>query len=115
MNYKHEILKLEMQLLNPESRKSKAVLEKLLADDFIEYGSSGRIYNKIQTLELLQVEHPIIRTLMDFNAVLLAPEICLVTYKIIEQTPEKRCSLRSSIWKHQEAHWQLYFHQGTLQ
>lgn len=114
MDHEQEILRLELQLLNPEVRKSNVALEKLLADDFIEYGSSGRIYHKADILERLPVESPIIRTLTDVKAVLLAPKVCLVTYKIVEQTAEKRCTLRSSIWKNQKGHWQLYFHQGTV-
>lgn len=39
------ILNLEKELLKPEVRKSPEKLKELLSEDFIEYCSSGVIYN----------------------------------------------------------------------
>jgi hypothetical protein len=106
---------LEEQLLKPEVRASPDEVGYLLADEFIEFGSSGRVYDKRQISEALQQETPDPTTrisLVDFVARRLAFEVILVTYRTIRpDRPESR--LRSSIWKLIEGRWQMVFHQGT--
>jgi hypothetical protein len=106
---------LEEQLLKPEVRGSSDEVGYLLADEFIEFGSSGRVYDKRQIIEALQQETPDPTTrisLVDFVARRLASEVILVTYRTIRpDRPESR--LRSSIWKLVEGRWQMVFHQGT--
>jgi hypothetical protein len=106
---------LEEQLLKPEVRGSPDEVDYLLADEFIEFGSSGRVYDKRQIIAALQQETPDPTTrisLVDFVARRLAPEVILVTYRTIRpDRPESR--LRSSIWKLVEGRWQMVFHQGT--
>ena len=107
---------LEEKLLNPGVRKSSQELLRLLSDEFVEFGSSGKIYNKSQVIESLKNESEVYITIMNFKAMQLAPEVILLTYtassinKIINDT---RNSLRSSIWKKSDDRWQLVFHQGT--
>jgi Domain of unknown function (DUF4440) len=50
------IRRLEDALLVPEVRKSAAQIAALLADEFVEIGSSGRIYDKDQIIGQLQQE-----------------------------------------------------------
>jgi hypothetical protein len=104
---------LEERLLQTEVRKSPEELDQLLADDFVEIGSSGRLFNKQQIIEGLINETPVHRTLLDFKIKLLAPDVALVTYRV-HNHEEQRYSLRSSIWKRNEDRWQMVFHQGTL-
>jgi hypothetical protein len=40
---KDQLCKLEQRLLEPEIRTAPAELDKLLADDFFEFGSSGNV------------------------------------------------------------------------
>ncbi|WP_375472314.1 DUF4440 domain-containing protein [uncultured Nostoc sp.] len=47
---------LEERLLQPDVRKSAKDIMDLLADEFIEFGSSGRVFNKQQIIESLQNE-----------------------------------------------------------
>jgi hypothetical protein len=116
-NIQEQLRQLEERLLHPAVRHSLETLNALLADNFIEFGSSGRIYNKAQVIESLQQETPIQRTLTDFKALILAEGVVLVTYRVVEQgEPGTRPvhSLRSSIWKWIDGRWQMLFHQGTL-
>jgi hypothetical protein len=104
------IRSLEEQLLRPEVRTSAERLAALLADDFTEIGSSGRVYDKQQIIDQLQYEErqepqP---TLRDFFARWLAADLVLVTYSIVESQ-----TIRSSIWKLIDGRWQIVFHQGT--
>jgi len=108
--------RLEERLLQPDVRKSAEDLDELLADDFMEIGSSG-IYNKRQIIESLKDEPPTKRSLSDFKAFTLAPNVILVTYRLIQHSPSDRLpvySIRSSIWKFLDSRWQMVFHQGTL-
>ena len=50
------IKNLETSLLQSSTRQSTESLNQLLADDFIEFGVSGKIYNKKDILALLPKE-----------------------------------------------------------
>lgn len=117
MQISHHLQKLEEQLLQPAIRKSASDLDLLLAEEFIEFGSSGHILNKHQIIKDLKMEPENHRTLIDFKVIQLAPDVVLVTYRAIQhKTPKQKSivSLRSSIWKLIDNRWQLMFHQGTL-
>jgi hypothetical protein len=49
---------LEERLMQPSVRGSPEQVAQLLADDFVEVGKSGRVYDKQQIMELLQREQP---------------------------------------------------------
>ncbi|AHF06213.1 DUF4440 domain-containing protein [Desulfitobacterium metallireducens] len=109
---------LEERLLRPEIRSSKEELMILLADDFVEFGSSGRIFYKQQITEALThslTEH---MKLMDFQVKILASDVVLTTFRVVKPNEPReamRNSLRSSIWKFFDDRWQMVFHQGTPQ
>lgn len=113
----HELRELEERLLQPEFRRNRAAVSALLADDFVEFGSSGRVYEKPTVLDLLQTEELYPVVLSDFRTVLLTPETALVLYRTIrpEGPPEPGAVfLRSSVWVRRSGRWQMLFHQGTL-
>lgn len=111
-----EIYQLEMSLLKPEIRSSFDKLNILIADDFIEFGSSGSVYNKKEILDKLpnsteKTEY----TVSDFNICILSDNIIQTTFKTDRtiNSTEKLISLRSSIWRKVNGGWQMFFHQGT--
>jgi hypothetical protein len=104
---------LEELLLQPDVRKSGRVSE-LLADGFVEFGSSGRIFSKAQIVAALRAEEPTKFTAYDFSVSLLAPNVALVTYRAQRHTEPTVYTLRSSIWQQQGQQWQMAFHQGTV-
>ncbi len=112
-----DILKnLEEKLLKPKIRHSMKDLDSLLASEFREFASSGEIFNKVEVIASLIKEIPIERSLTEFNAMPLADEIVLVTYKVTKINASSNLqsnSLRSSIWRYEEGNWQMVFHQGT--
>jgi len=113
---KEQLYQLEEQLLQPEVRSSIDDLANLLADDFVEFGSSGRIFYKQDVVETLPHVPAVRMTLKDFQAKTLAPDVVLTTFCVIkhnEPRDEMRNSLRSSIWKFIDGRWQIVFHQGT--
>ena len=119
MNTDHSLsdilYQLETQLHQPEIRHSREALTGLLADEFVEFGSSGRVYDREQIIAGLAGESSIRISISDFKCVKLAPEVALVTYRAtvsVDDQPAKD-SLRSSIWKHEDSNWRMVFHQGT--
>jgi hypothetical protein len=112
--------RLEEELLKPEIRRSPDQVGALLSDGFVEFGSSGGVYNKQQVVEALKQEgspDPGIRlSLVDFVAKSLASDVILVTYRTIQEGgpgARQESRLRSSIWKLIDGRWQMVFHQGT--
>ncbi|WP_449603007.1 nuclear transport factor 2 family protein [Paenibacillus sp. Marseille-Q9583] len=108
---KNELLQLEKRLLEPEVRSSAKELSKLLADDFFEFGSSGKIWSKKEGLSPNGIGVVRMR-LSDFDIYPLSEDIVLTTYKIFNEEKIQH-SLRSSVWKYKDAKWQMVFHQGT--
>lgn len=109
------IQQFEKQLLQPGDRHSKETLDALLADEFLEFGSSGRAYDKQQILESLPNEIPVPRSLAGFKTMTLAPSVILATYHSTYWEPgaPPAYSRRCSIWKLINGRWQMIFHQGT--
>lgn len=112
---------LEQKLHRPEVRRSPDTVRALLADEFIEFGSSGTIYDKASIVEALAAEPPAAAALVpdvhDFAARSLSPDVVLVTYRSSRPRPDgaaTRATLRSSIWKLIDGRWQMLFHQGTI-
>lgn len=105
------IQQLEEMLLNLEVRASREQLDKLLADDFFEIGSSGYIFTKADCLEdgVVLTE----MTLHHFEMRELADDLVLTTYFNVDKT-RNRNTWRSSIWKKKDDVWQMCFHQGTI-
>ena len=105
-----ELRGLEERLLDPEVRGSAERVDELLAEDFVEFGSSGLVYDKSAVIEALGRDPGFVgtRTLCDFSLRELSPTVVLVTYRIGETG-----TLRSSIWQGREGRWRMVFHQGT--
>lgn len=72
---------LEESLLQPDVRKSQQLVA-LLADEFIEFGTSGRVYIKADLVAVLRDEAPSTQTTSDFKVALLSPQVALLTYRI---------------------------------
>ncbi|MEW5923349.1 MAG: DUF4440 domain-containing protein [Candidatus Zixiibacteriota bacterium] len=110
------LFELEKRLLRPEVRHSADELVSLLADDFMEIGSSGQVYDRPAIIQELSDEITPKISVSDFNLRLLAPNLALVTYRADfyrDGNIPVICSLRSSIWKQNGDSWQIIFHQGT--
>ena len=113
------ILELEKDLLKPETRKSAEKISKLLSYDFIEFSSSGNIYNynKDDVFDNDSNSSEIKWEIKDFTIKELSNDCILATYKVIKHSELRenmKYSLRSSIWKLVNGTWKMIFHQGTL-
>jgi hypothetical protein len=108
--------KLEEAMTRPDIRQCPDELSRLLADDFREFGSSGRTFDKRQIIEALKNQAPVQLWLDEFQVMQLAPDVALVTYHghcKIAGSDQVSHSLRSSIWRNRNGRWEVVFHQGT--
>lgn len=106
-----ELETLEMELLDPTLRRDASRLSKLLRDDFIEFGSSGRVYEKAMLIEMISNEEQARVLIRDFSVRELAADVALVTYRTVGTTGQE--ARRSSVWVNESGEWRLVFHQGT--
>lgn len=115
-----EIQALEEALHRPEVRGSRPAVEALLAEGFVEFGSSGTVYRRAEMLGLLsrEADDPADGALQAYDYALtsIAESAVLLTYRTCRRATDgsERHVLRSSIWKRVGGHWQMAFHQGTV-
>ncbi|MEG3911840.1 DUF4440 domain-containing protein [Microcoleus sp. w1-18aA5] len=105
---------LEQELWRQETRLDKQRMNELLAPDFFEFGRSGRVWQRQDTLVAEPSSIDVIFPLPEFHIRLLDENIVQVTYDsafiydgVVEHTH------RSSIWSRTASGWVLRFHQGT--
>src|SRR5690348_5525501 len=106
----HLLLTLEQRLASGRLPALEAAA--LLADDFVEFGASGKVWTKQEILAAMENGRAIERTFVNFTVREVGPSTCFVTYQLIDA--DGRSSLRSSLWRRVDEDWQMLFHQGTL-
>ncbi len=107
------LIALERAMWTVATRGDRTWMDAHLTDDFVEYGRSGRIYDKQATLDT--PVGPFHAELDDLRVERLAKHVALVTYRstaIYGDAPQLRAN-RSSIWVRGHDGWRLRFHQGT--
>jgi hypothetical protein len=112
-----ELCELEIALHQPDVRADPRRLDALLHDDFMEFGRSGRRYDKVGIMRDLSAERPSgkIRT-KDFALAQIAPDVALLTYQSAHEAADgalSRYTRRASLWQRNADGWQIRFHQGT--
>lgn len=107
-----KIIYLEKRLLDPKVRKSVEELDKLIADEFIEYCTSGHVCNKQEVLGSLPDKEEVEIIPKNFIVRSLAQDVVLLNFETFNISTMVT-SRRSSIWKLIDGTWQLFFHQGT--
>lgn len=107
---------LEESLWHPDTRFDDALMSATFADDFIEFGRSGRVYSRNEMLlgHMAGSQIKAVLPLRDFKARYLAQDVAQVTYiSAVDYDGVTAYANRSSIWSRIEEGWQLRFHQGT--
>jgi hypothetical protein len=89
----------------------------MLAEDFLEFGSSGRVWTRKTIIDMLATEKNFFPpAIEDFHCSMISDKVALVTYRTSRndsRTGEHLESLRSSVWTRQDGEWRMRFHQGT--
>ena len=108
---------LEESHLRHEVRSSPEAMGTLLGEEFVEFGSSGRVFDRATAIESVSGQAAFHSRVDEFNVRALAPDVALTTYRLsVWSEPEEQAcvTLRSSVWVHRAGRWVLVFHQGTL-
>jgi ribonuclease HI len=101
---------LERELLGPLVRGDMGRTAVLLHPDFLEIGSSGRVWTRDAMMMALE-EDPGERTDIEIlGADRVGPNAVLLTYRSFARSGT---TLRSSLWVLDGDRWRLRFHQGT--
>lgn len=106
-----QLIELEWALWRAETRFDRDFMERTLAGDFREFGRSGRVYERADTLAVSG--DSIDANLRDFQFSMLADDIVLLTYVSEVRHEQLDLANRASIWVRRDGRWQLRFHQGT--
>lgn len=80
---KAELGRLELLLMDPAVRRDRERVGALLTSDFVEFGSSGRVWTRDTTLELLASGTFTALRAEDFAFRLLGRDVVLVTYRTL--------------------------------
>jgi hypothetical protein len=106
--------RLEEELWREETRFDEKRMREIIAPDFIEFGRSGRIYMREDSLAAPRQPIDAVLPLPDFGARLLHPDVAQVTYNsAVTYDGAVQYARRSSIWSRTPSGWVLRFHQGT--
>ncbi len=116
-SYRHDVdddlrrvVERELALLDPGVRRDPAQVRALLHPDFVEYGSSGRVWDRTSVVEATADSADPIEA-RDLEPRRVGEDAVLLTYRSVAAGRE---SLRSSTWiRDPAAGWLLLFHQGT--
>jgi hypothetical protein len=108
---------LEVGLHQPHVHSDVGRLDALLHDSFLEFGRSGRSYNKADILRELPLRQSAVTLWsQDFSLAEIADGVALLTYKSADLDANgamSRHTLRASLWQRTARGWQMRFHQGT--
>jgi len=108
-----DVVRLERQLLDPAVRRRPDLVRALLHPAFLELGASGRVWDADSVVAALAAAPDGAGvTATDFETVVLAADVVLVTFRT--DGGAGRC-LRSSVWvRPAGGGWLLRFHQATV-
>ena len=113
-DHRKRLEELELVLLNSAGRSDATLLDRLIADDFTEVGTSGRIFGKSEVLARLPSETGVSFHAEQLMVNLLSPTVGLVTYAATRSADGLVAqSRRCSIWGFNQDRWQMVYHQGT--
>jgi ribonuclease HI len=122
----------EQALLDLRTRADPIAVAQLLHPEFLEFGASGRVWDRASISRALSASPDVLGHVQDLTAQVLAPDVVLVTYRLAADPRADAAApgtLRSSVWVRAEpgrpaaappepldaqgAGWRLRFHQGT--
>jgi ribonuclease HI len=109
------LIRCELALLDPAVRRDRAQVEALLAGDFEEFGSSGRVWDRKTIVDSLASEAYCAPATEELKCARIGADVALVTYRTVrmDDAGARSVTLRSSLWIREAGTWRVRFHQGT--
>lgn len=107
---------LEVSLWTAETRFDSGLMEQTFDKDFVEFGRSGRRYERAEMIfsadQMQEIDARL--PLPDYSVDLIAPDVALATYTSeVQYDGTVQRARRSSLWRRVNGVWKLRFHQGT--
>jgi hypothetical protein len=111
----NELRALEESLWRPLTRFDRSYMESVLAEGFVEFGRSGRVYSREEIISLPVGEFVTRLPLPAFAVRMVSDDVAIVTYRSeVRYVTETLRANRMSLWRRDTVlGWQLEFHQGT--
>ena len=110
------LIALEESLWRPSTRFDREHLGRAYADDFDEFGRSGRHWTREASIATEEEAFETVLPLPHLRIRDLGPDVALLTYRSETTYPVEGVTLianRSSLWHRIAGEWRLRFHQGT--
>ncbi|MEI6091628.1 MAG: DUF4440 domain-containing protein [bacterium] len=111
------ILELEKKLMDNDVRTNADKLKQILENDFIEFGSTGKVYKYAEgDVFDSKANKDITYEILNYSFRQLAPDVVLMIYKVKKtdlRNNKEELTLRSSIWRKKHEDLKMVFHQGT--
>jgi len=108
-----KLQELEESLWKRKTRFNEQYMRNILAEDFFEFGRSGKMYTIDDSLSAPDQEINAVMPLKEFTVHEIDERVVLITYISEVQYDELEVANRSSIWLKTNVGWKLKFHQGT--
>jgi hypothetical protein len=110
------ILELEKKLMDNDVRANADKLKELLENDFIEFGSAGKVYKYAEGDVFDNKENTDMQyEILDYSFRELAPDVVLMIYKVKKTDlfmKKEELSLRSSIWRKKHNDTKIFLQQN---
>jgi len=104
------ILDYEKEFFDPTFCVDTQALKERMDANYLEYGQTGTIYHRDETIDhLSQVKKQLVK-IHDFHLEMLCKCCCIAHYRSENNGKQ---ALRTSIWVEIDQQWKLKFHQGT--
>ncbi|MGQ0574349.1 MAG: nuclear transport factor 2 family protein [Pseudonocardia sp.] len=100
----------ELRLMDRVVRHDRERAGVLIDPGFVEFGSSGTVYDRESVLDALSSDDTVAPTVEDMTATRPALDVVHLTYRTRRAD---RVTLRSSLWHRRDGRWRIVFHQGT--
>lgn len=116
-NLAEHIKQLEISLLSKEAGKNMSDPDKIISDDFLEIGKSGKIWTKQALITSYENKTEVNITITDFRLKPLSDSILLAIYTAHHTSETYHPvvkTIRSSVWRLSGTGWEIVFHQGTI-
>jgi hypothetical protein len=107
-----EVLCLERELQTAGCRRDPERVRALLAEDFVEVGASGTVWDFASTAALLKAEsenEPVIE-IYDLSGRIIGDGFVIARW---DSARGGRRARRTSVWRRDSSGWRLVHHQGT--
>ena len=108
-----ELRELEESLWTAKTRFDREYMNSILSPGFFEFGRSGRIYKREETINVSPQEINAALPLKNFQVHPVSDDVVIVTYISEVTYGELESGNRSSVWLKTSDGWKLQFHQGT--